>query len=151
MIAALNSCNLGYDIGVNSGVGYHLQAAGEGMELSDLQLEWFYGVFSFSSAAGALVAYTTSDFLGRRLAFAVTSVVFIVGALWTAGAAPRGDPTPFEMPRNASSTFRRRSRPAGRAGAANYASLMCGRVVAGAGVGVGLAIDPVYVSPRGYF
>ena len=28
--AALNSMNLGYDIGVNSGVGYHLEAEGEG-------------------------------------------------------------------------------------------------------------------------
>ena len=35
MFAALNSMNLGYDIGVNSGVGYHLQAEGEGMELSE--------------------------------------------------------------------------------------------------------------------
>ena len=42
MCAALNSCNLGYDIGVNSGVGPHLQAKGEGMNLSNLQLELFF-------------------------------------------------------------------------------------------------------------
>ena len=61
MCAALNSCNLGYDIGVNSGVGPHLQAKGEGMHLSDLQLELFFGIFGLAAMLGAAVAYTASD------------------------------------------------------------------------------------------
>ena len=115
MCAALNSCNLGYDIGVNSGVGPHLQAKGEGMHLSDLQLELFFGIFGLAAMLGAAVAYTASDGLGRRKAFAFTSTTFIIGVLWTATAT-------------------------------SYASLMCGRFVTGLGVGLGLAIDPVYIA-----
>jgi MFS family permease len=115
MCAALNSCNLGYDIGVNSGVGPHLQAKGEGMNLSNLQLELFFGIFGLAAMLGAAVAYTASDGLGRRKAFACTSATFIIGVLWTAAAT-------------------------------SYASLMCGRFVTGLGVGLGLAIDPVYIA-----
>ena len=115
MCAALNSCNLGYDIGVNSGVGPHLQAKGEGMHLSDLQLELFFGIFGLAAMLGAAVAYTASDGLGRRKAFACTSVTFIIGVLWTATAT-------------------------------SYPSLMMGRFVTGLGVGLGLAIDPVYIA-----
>ena len=115
MCAALNSCNLGYDIGVNSGVGPHLQAKGEGMNLSDLQLELFFGIFGLAAMLGAAVAYTASDGLGRRKAFACTSLTFIIGVLWTATAT-------------------------------SYASLMMGRFVTGLGVGLGLAIDPVYIA-----
>ena len=115
MCAALNSCNLGYDIGVNSGVGPHLQARGEGMNLSDLQLELFFGIFGLAAMLGAAVAYTASDGLGRRKAFACTSVTFIIGVLWTATAT-------------------------------SYPSLMMGRFVTGLGVGLGLAIDPVYIA-----
>ena len=77
MCAALNSCNLGYDIGVNSGVGPHLQARGEGMHLSDLQLELFFGIFGLAAMLGAAVAYTASDGLGRRKAFACTSLIYL--------------------------------------------------------------------------
>ena len=115
MCAALNSCNLGYDIGVNSGVGPHLQAKGEGMNLSDLQLELFFGIFGLAAMLGAAVAYTASDGLGRRKAFAFTSTTFIIGVLWTATAT-------------------------------SYPSLMMGRFVTGLGVGLGLAIDPVYIA-----
>ena len=115
MCAALNSCNLGYDIGVNSGVGPHLQAKGEGMHLSDLQLELFFGIFGLAAMLGAAVAYTASDGLGRRKAFACTSATFIIGVLWTAVST-------------------------------SYASLMMGRFVTGLGVGLGLAIDPVYIA-----
>lgn len=113
--AALNSVNLGYDIGVNSGVGYHLQAAGEGMALSDGELEGFYGVFGGAAVVGAAAAYALSDGLGRRGAFAATAVAFIAGVVWTASAA-------------------------------DYGSLLCGRALTGAGVGLGLAIDPVYIA-----
>lgn len=115
MCAALNSCNLGYDIGVNSGVGFHLQAKGEGMELSDVRLELFFGIFGLAAMVGAAISYTASDGLGRRKAFACTSVAFIIGVLWTATAT-------------------------------SYASLLCGRFVTGSGVGLGLAIDPVYIA-----
>ena len=85
------------------------------MNLSDLQLELFFGIFGLAAMLGAAVAYTASDGLGRRKAFACTSVTFIIGVLWTATAT-------------------------------SYPSLMMGRFVTGLGVGLGLAIDPVYIA-----
>ena len=85
------------------------------MNLSDLQLELFFGIFGLAAMLGAAVAYTASDGLGRRKAFACTSLTFIIGVLWTATAT-------------------------------SYASLMMGRFVTGLGVGLGLAIDPVYIA-----
>lgn len=47
--AALNSCNLGYDIGVNTGAGILIQ---ESMNLSDLQLEIFMGSLNLFAMVG---------------------------------------------------------------------------------------------------
>ena len=80
--ASLNSCNLGYDIGVNASIGYRLQQKG-GVELSDLELEAFMGVFTAFAVPGALSAYLVSDGLGRRRSFAVVALTFIVGIAWT--------------------------------------------------------------------
>jgi len=82
--AALNSINLGYDIGVNSGVGLHLQEGSLG--LSDLQVEGFMGAFQWASVLGALSASGVSDKVGRRGTFALASVSFIAGIAWTVGS-----------------------------------------------------------------
>ena len=74
-------CQLGYDIGVNSGVGIHLVDGS--LQMTDLQVEAFMGCFSWASMVGALSASSVSDRVGRRGTFVVASVSFIIGILWT--------------------------------------------------------------------
>mmetsp|Transcript_19704 Transcript_19704/g.44730 ORF Transcript_19704/g.44730 Transcript_19704/m.44730 type:complete len:622 (-) Transcript_19704:68-1933(-) len=110
--AALNSCNLGYDIGVNTDVAVLLQRS---MELSDLQIELFMGSVNLYAMIGALVSIYVSDKYGRRNTFRAAAIGFIVGVLIMSGAP-------------------------------NYTVLMIGRFFVGIGIGVGLAIDPIYIS-----
>lgn len=72
MCAALNSCNLGYDIGVNTGAGILLQ---ESLGLSDLQIEIFLGSLNLFAIFGALSAHTISDRFGRRYSFVVRAML----------------------------------------------------------------------------
>ena len=76
--AALNSCNLGYDIGVNTGAGMLIQ---DSMGLTDLQLEVFMGSLNLFAMVGALCSSWFSDRLGRRWAFRIAAVGFIFGIL----------------------------------------------------------------------
>lgn len=110
--AAVNSCNLGYDIGVSTNVGPLLKST---MNLSDSQLELFVGSINFWSMFGAISAQYFSDMYGRRRTFVVAAVSFIAGCVVMALA-----PT--------------------------YSILMAGRAFVGLGVGVGLAIDPLYIA-----
>ena len=75
MCAALNSCNLGYDIGVNTGAGPLLQ---EALNFSDVEIEIFNGSLSFFSIFGALGAYLISDRFGRRYTFVVSDLIACV-------------------------------------------------------------------------
>lgn len=74
--AALNSCNLGYDLGVSTNVGPLVQAD---FGLTDGQLERFLGSLNFWSIFGALLSPVVSDRYGRRRTFAVAAVMFLVG------------------------------------------------------------------------
>jgi len=78
MCAALNSCNLGYDIGVNTGAGKLLE---ESLGLSKYELEIFMGSLNLFAATGAICASTISDRFGRRGAFLVAAIGFIFGTL----------------------------------------------------------------------
>lgn len=69
LCAALNSCNLGYDIGVNTSAGPIVQ---QDLNLSKVQLELFFGSLNLFAMVGALFAYAISDRFGRRHAFAVS-------------------------------------------------------------------------------
>ena len=81
--AALNSCNLGYDVGVNTGAGPLLQ---DSLNLSDLQLEIFMGSLNLFAMVGALSSNWVSDKLGRRWAFRIAAIGFIFGTVIQSGA-----------------------------------------------------------------
>jgi MFS family permease len=74
--AALNSCNLGYDIGVSTNAGSLIQ---KDLDLTDVQRELFIGSLNFWSIFGALFSHWICDIYGRRRAFQVAAVSFIIG------------------------------------------------------------------------
>lgn len=76
--AALNSVNLGYDVGINAAIGPPLQDD-PALALSDEQLELFIGSLDFFAIFGAFFASAISDKIGRRRAFAVAAVGFDIG------------------------------------------------------------------------
>ena len=112
LCAAVNSCNLGYDVGVNTNAGPKIQ---EDFDLTDVQLELLLGSINFWSMFGALMAHHVTDVYGRRRTFLTAAIGFIVGILIMSTAQ-------------------------------SYAILMFGRFFVGLGVGVGLAIDPLYIA-----
>jgi sugar porter (SP) family MFS transporter len=76
--AALNSCNLGYDIGVNTGAGMLVQNS---LVLSDVQLEVFMGSLNLFAMVGALCSHIINDKFGRRWSFRVSAIIFIIGTI----------------------------------------------------------------------
>lgn len=76
--AALNSTNIGFDLGVSGGVALDLQ---EDLKLNDFQIGLFLGTPGFVAAFGALSSQFITDTLGRRLTFTCGQVVLIAGLL----------------------------------------------------------------------
>mmetsp|Transcript_668 Transcript_668/g.1111 ORF Transcript_668/g.1111 Transcript_668/m.1111 type:complete len:499 (-) Transcript_668:305-1801(-) len=74
--AALNSTNIGFDIGVSSGMAVILQ---EQWQLTDGQIGQFMSSIAFMAALGGLSSQGVSDRLGRRWTFAVTQATLLVG------------------------------------------------------------------------
>jgi len=85
--AAINSCNLGYDIGVNSVAAEKLQ---DSMDLSDFKLEIFLGFLNLFAMFGSLNAHYITDSLGRRMTFVITAIFFIIGVLILSTASSYG-------------------------------------------------------------
>ena len=63
--ASLNSCNLGFDLGVTAGAILGMQAD---LGLTDDQVELFVGMVDLSGTIGAACSFLISDYLGRRRA-----------------------------------------------------------------------------------
>ena len=82
--AALNSCNLGYDIGVSGSVGKLLH---ETLSLRNSQTGLFIGFINVCSIPGALASSTLQDWAGRRCMFAIAALFFEVGVV-TMALAP---------------------------------------------------------------
>ncbi len=80
MCASLNSCNLGYDIGVNTSAGILLQDENS-LALSDGKMGVFMGSLNLFAAVGAFFASTISDRFGRRGGFVAAACSFVVGVL----------------------------------------------------------------------
>jgi MFS family permease len=113
--AALNSVNLGYDLGVSTNVG-PLLMLDDDFELNTTeQLELFLGSLNFWSIAGVLISPFVSDHYGRRTTFRTAAVGFIIGVSICATAP-------------------------------SFTVLMVGRMIVGIGVGIGEAIDPMYIA-----
>lgn len=74
--AALNSCNLGFDLGVSTSVGRLIQ---KDFGLSTLQREMFVGSLNFFAMVGAITSNYVSDKYGRRRTFLVAAMGFILG------------------------------------------------------------------------
>jgi len=85
--AALNSANVDFDIGVSSGVAVLLQ---DGWQLSDGQVGLFMSSIHFMAALGGLCCQGVADQRGRRLTFAVTQALLLLGLAITASASSFG-------------------------------------------------------------
>ena len=77
-MAALNSANLGYDIGIMGGAATFIK---EDWHLSDVQISLLVGVLNFCAIGGAAVAQVIIDGWGRRATFEASCCVFITGVL----------------------------------------------------------------------
>ena len=76
--AALNSVNLGYDIGINANATKLVQDA---MDLTNEQVQMFNGCLNLFAMIGALKSQYISDTLGRRRSFQASSLLFIIGII----------------------------------------------------------------------
>jgi len=74
--AALNSTNMGFDLGVGSGLESMMK---EDLGLSDAQIGGFLSTTNFVAAFGGLCSNVVIDRLGRRLSFTVGQAFFIIG------------------------------------------------------------------------
>ena len=87
LCAALNSVNLGYDLGVSTSASSLIQSQ---FELSQGQLEAFLGCINLASIFGALFSPTISDVCGRRATFLVAAVGFVIGVVVVTTATSYG-------------------------------------------------------------
>jgi len=110
--AALNSVNLGFDIGVNSGVAVLIE---KDFGLSAWEVGMFMGSLHLISGVVALFNSSISDTLGRRYTFAIAQVFCLIGLAILCQAQ-------------------------------SFNALMLGRVFLGGGVGISLAVDPLYIA-----
>ena len=78
LCASINSCNLGYDIGVSTNLGPLIQSD---FGLTDLQRELLISSLNFFAMFGALMSNWFSDRFGRRTTFLIASFGFLNGLI----------------------------------------------------------------------
>jgi MFS family permease len=88
-VAALNNCNLGYDMGIVSSVGPILLNQSD-FPVSEVQLELFIGALDVSSLLGAAVSNCLADTFGRKACMAFSEVLFVISVLGMALAPNYG-------------------------------------------------------------
>lgn len=86
-VAALGSCNDGFDIGVNTGVGPLLS---KDLGLSTWQLGFFMGSINLFGAVGCLAVAPVSDRFGRRSALFLSALACCLGMSIMAAATGYG-------------------------------------------------------------
>ena len=74
--AALNSANLGFDIGVTANVGPLLQID---WNLSNVATEFFIGLINWFAIIGTLIGASVSDRFGRLFAMGLAAALFVLG------------------------------------------------------------------------
>lgn len=116
-MAALNSCNIGYDLGVNTGLvaSFQRESSGGSLYMSNGQLEIYMGAMSFSSIFGGLFMYTLTGPYGRRGVFLISQIILLLGLTITICSN-------------------------------EYGVLVFGRLITGYAIGTGFAVDPLYIS-----
>ncbi|CUS21851.1 LAQU0S04e02256g1_1 [Lachancea quebecensis] len=81
LVASIGGLLFGYDTGVIAGVLLGLKPQDIGLStLSDFDKELITGITSIGSVLGSVVAFPTADFLGRKIALALCSVIFCTAA-----------------------------------------------------------------------
>ena len=116
VIASLNSCNIGYDLGVNTGLVESFQRCdGNSVCMTDFQVEVYMGALAFTSVFGGLAMFTVSAPYGRRGVFYVSQALLLVGLFVTI----------------VSNT---------------YEVLVLGRLIAGFAIGLSFTVDGLYIA-----
>ena len=81
--ASLNSCNLGFDIGVYTGACTLIQ---DSVGLTDRELEVYIGSVNIFAMIGSLATSWVSDTYGRRNTFKLLAIIFLIGVIISASA-----------------------------------------------------------------
>jgi MFS family permease len=136
--AALNTCNVGFDIGVNSPARILLQ---EDLQWEDWELEIFMGLLNFFALFGALTSSRIVRRYGMKVAFCISSLLFLVGLiLMVSSSSTRSSTSSSGGGSNTSfDDGRRRHR-------GEVAPILVGRALVGLGVGFGFAVTPQYIA-----
>lgn len=115
-ISSLNSCNIGYDLGVNSGLVESFQRCdGNSLCMTDAELEVYMGALAFTSIFGGLCMFTVSAPYGRRGVFYISQALLLVGLFVTIVTN-------------------------------SYGVLVLGRLIAGFAIGLSFTVDGLYIS-----
>ncbi|KAF4350272.1 hypothetical protein F8388_017656 [Cannabis sativa] len=78
IVASMISIIFGYDTGVMSGAMIFIK---EDLKITDVEVEILAGILNICALFGSLAAGRTSDYIGRRYTIALSSVIFLLGAV----------------------------------------------------------------------
>ncbi|KAM3162086.1 MFS domain-containing protein [Lachancea thermotolerans] len=82
LVASIGGLLFGYDTGVIAGVLLGLRPQDLGLDnLGDFNKELITGITGIGSVLGSIVAFPTADYLGRKIALALCSIIFCISAV----------------------------------------------------------------------